>query len=89
MVLLYNAARSHRQVKGSMYAREPRGDGTAGCVMHFVVLNCWHVFGYAVLLLCNKAASGNDCRRRERGISGATREMLKIVKEKSTDSIRQ
>lgn len=82
MVLLYNTARSRRQVKGSIYDRELRGDGTTGCVMHFVVLNCWHVFGYAVFLLCNKAASGNDCRRKERGISGATREMLKIVKKK-------
>lgn len=73
-----------------MYHRESRGDGTTGCVMYFVVLNCWHVFGYAVFLLCNKAASGNDdCRRKERGISGTTREMLKIVKKKRTDSARQ
>lgn len=80
MVLLYNSARSHRQVKGSMYHHESRGDGTTACVMHFVVLNCWHVFAYAAFLLRNNAASGNDdCRRKERGISGATREMLKIV----------
>lgn len=73
MVLLYNAAWFHRQVKGSMYHCESRGDGPPASVMHFVVLYCWHVFGYAVFLLCNNAATGNDdCRRNKRGISGAT-----------------
>lgn len=75
MVLLYNAAWSHRQVKGSMYHCESREDGPPAYVMHFVVLYCWHVFGYAMFLLRNNAANGNDdCRRNERGISGTTME---------------
>lgn len=84
MVLLYNAARPYRQVKGSMDHRESSGDGTPACVMHFVVLYCCRVFGYAVFLLCNNDATGNDdCRQKERGIfQGNWGEMLKIVKTK-------
>lgn len=94
MVLLYKAAWFHRQVKGSMYHRKSRGDGPLACVMHFVVLCCWHVFGYAVFVLCNNAASENDdCRQNERGISGPTIQRCKNkiwtkIRTKSNNKIK-